>query len=48
MDFQEILVWFTFIIAIGFLIKKFFFKKKTKKACGVSSCGCNAVTNTKV
>lgn len=40
MSIQEILVWITFIAAIGFLVKKFFFKKKTKKACGQNDCGC--------
>jgi flagellar biogenesis protein FliO len=40
MDVQDILVALTFIAAIAFLIKKFFFKKKTKKACGQTDCGC--------
>jgi hypothetical protein len=40
MNIQDILVWLTFLGAIAFLIKKFFFKKKTKKACGQTDCGC--------
>jgi flagellar biogenesis protein FliO len=40
MIIQEILVWLTFIGAVAFLVKKFFFKKKTKKACGQVDCGC--------
>lgn len=37
---QEILVGLTFLLALGFLVKKFFFKKKSKKACGQEHCGC--------
>lgn len=40
MEFQDILVWITFLSAIAFLVKKFFFKKKSKKACGETDCGC--------
>ena len=40
MSFQEILVWIIFLVAIGFLVKKFFFKKKSEKACGQNDCGC--------
>ncbi|MDC9722060.1 MAG: FeoB-associated Cys-rich membrane protein [Urechidicola sp.] len=38
---QEILVFVTLAFAIGFLIKKYFFKKKTTKSCGKDSCGCH-------
>ncbi len=39
---QNILVFTTFALACGFLIKKFFWKKpKSKKACGNNTdCGC--------
>lgn len=42
---QEILVFALFAVAVGFLIKKFFWKgkKKSKKACGSDGidCGCH-------
>lgn len=40
---QQILVFLLFSIAVGFLIKKFFWKGKSKKACGSSGvdCGCD-------
>lgn len=40
---QEILVFAAFLFAVGFLIKKFFWKGKKKKACGSSgaNCGCD-------
>jgi hypothetical protein len=39
---QTILVFITFSVAIGFLVKKFFWKKsKSKKACGIDDCGCH-------
>ena len=41
MEFQEVLVWITFLAAISFLLKKFFFKKKKNtKICGQDECGC--------
>jgi len=40
MNIQDILVFLAFIGAVAFLIKKFFFKKKTQKACGQTDCGC--------
>ncbi|UGU17246.1 FeoB-associated Cys-rich membrane protein [Sinomicrobium kalidii] len=42
-DIQTILVYTALAIAVGFLIKKFFFpKKKSKKACGGGAdCGCH-------
>ncbi|WP_084642299.1 FeoB-associated Cys-rich membrane protein [Flavobacterium indicum] len=37
---QDILVYTTLVIAVGFLIKKFFFKKKASgKNCG-ENCDC--------
>jgi len=37
---QEILVYLTLTIAVVFLVRKFFFKKKkTDKNCG-DDCGC--------
>lgn len=45
---QHILVFLTFLIAVGYLITKFvwkpaFLKKtpKNDKACGMSDCGCH-------
>jgi len=41
-SFQEILVAITFAFAVGFLIKKFFWKKKsTASSCGKDDCGCH-------
>jgi len=37
---QEILVWTSLAVAVGFLVKKFFFKKKPTKSCGQEDCGC--------
>ena len=40
--FQEILVFIAFALAVGFLAKKYFFKKaKNSKSCGEDSCGCH-------
>ena len=40
--FQEILVFITLALAVGFLVKKYFFKgKKNTKSCGGNSCGCH-------
>lgn len=42
MDFQKIIAFIILAIAIGFLIKKYFFKsKKSDKNCGSGDCGCN-------
>ena len=35
---QEILVYISLFIAVGFLIKKYFFKSKSKSSCG-TDCG---------
>jgi hypothetical protein len=42
MDIQQILVYISLTIAIGFLGKKFFWKKSTKKSkpCG-DDCACH-------
>ena len=37
---QEILVFVCFLGAIFYMVKTFFFPKKTKKACGSDNCGC--------
>jgi hypothetical protein len=41
MDIQEILAFSALGIALAFLIKKFFWKKKFKKNCGDDDCGCH-------
>ncbi|MBM6500019.1 MAG: FeoB-associated Cys-rich membrane protein [Flavobacterium sp.] len=41
MDFQEILVYILVIVALGFLVRKFFWKSKSKKNCGNGDCGCS-------
>ena len=38
---QEILVFVILGIAVGFLIRKYFWKKKSKKNCGDNDCGCS-------
>ena len=38
---QNSLVFTAVLLAIAFLAKKYFFKKKTKKACGPNDCGCH-------
>lgn len=41
-NFQNILVYIALALALGFLLKKFFFKKKkAQKACGKDDCGCH-------
>ena len=37
---QNIFVFTAVLAAVGFLIKKFFWKKKAQKACGTDDCGC--------
>lgn len=46
--FQNILVYFTLAVAIGYLTKKFILpkrlfasKKTTSKSCGQTDCGCH-------
>lgn len=42
MDIQEILAFLALGIALAFLIKKFFIKKKkSDKNCGSGDCGCS-------
>jgi hypothetical protein len=41
MDFQEILVYVVLIVALGFLVRKFIWKPKSKKNCGDDGCGCH-------
>ncbi|MBC5837484.1 FeoB-associated Cys-rich membrane protein [Flavobacterium sp. F-392] len=39
---QEIIAFVILAVAVGFLIKKYFFKKKkTDKSCGTDDCGCH-------
>jgi hypothetical protein len=37
---QEILAFGILILAIAFLVQKYFWKKKSDKNCGNSDCGC--------
>jgi flagellar biogenesis protein FliO len=42
MNLQEILVYIALIVAVTFLFKKFFFKKKkSNKNCGNDDCACH-------
>jgi glycopeptide antibiotics resistance protein len=42
MDIQEIIAFMALGIALAFLIKKFFLKKKkSAKNCGDDDCGCH-------
>ena len=43
MNIQEILVYISLGIAIGFLVTKFIWKpkSKSKKNCGDDDCGCH-------
>lgn len=39
---QEIIAFIILAVAVGFLIKKYFFKKKkSDKNCGSDDCGCH-------
>jgi len=38
---QEILVYIVLFIAVGFLLKKFFWKPKNNKNCGGGNCNCS-------
>lgn len=41
MEIQEIIAFSILGIAIAFLIKKYFWKKKSDKNCGGGNCGCS-------
>ncbi len=42
MNIQEILAYIILGIALAFLIRKFFLKKKkSDKSCGTDDCGCH-------
>ncbi|MEO5776332.1 MAG: FeoB-associated Cys-rich membrane protein [Flavobacterium sp.] len=41
MDTQQILVYLAVAVALVFIIRKFFWKKKSKKNCGDDDCGCH-------
>ena len=38
---QEIAAFTILAVALGFLLKKFFLKKKSKDNCGDGNCGCS-------
>ncbi|WP_371811632.1 FeoB-associated Cys-rich membrane protein [Flavobacterium sp. M31R6] len=38
---QEIIAFVILVLALAFLIRKFFFKKKSDKNCGSGDCGCS-------
>ncbi|MDO6595985.1 FeoB-associated Cys-rich membrane protein [Oceanihabitans sp. 2_MG-2023] len=38
---QNILAFSSVLLALAFIIKKFFYKKKAKKACGTDDCSCH-------
>jgi hypothetical protein len=38
---QEIIAFTILGLAIAFLVRKYFFKKKGKKDCGPDDCGCS-------
>nr|WP_315132917.1 FeoB-associated Cys-rich membrane protein [uncultured Flavobacterium sp.] len=38
---QEIIAFGILILAVAFLIKKYFWKKKSDKNCGDGDCSCN-------
>ncbi|MGX7667742.1 FeoB-associated Cys-rich membrane protein [Flavobacterium pedocola] len=40
-SFQEIIVYLLLGVALAFLWKKFFGKKKNDKDCGNGGCGCS-------
>nr|WP_294933618.1 FeoB-associated Cys-rich membrane protein [uncultured Flavobacterium sp.] len=40
-SFQEIVVYVLLALALFFLWRKFFGKKKNDKNCGDGDCGCN-------
>lgn len=37
---QEILAYAILALAVAFLVRKFFFKRKKGKDCGSGDCGC--------
>jgi len=37
---QEIIAFIALGLALGYLTKKFFFKKSISKKCGPNDCGC--------
>ncbi|WP_293892365.1 FeoB-associated Cys-rich membrane protein [Flavobacterium sp.] len=41
MDTQHFLVYLVVAVAFVFLIRKFFWKKKSDKNCGDDDCGCH-------
>jgi len=41
MKLQEILTYLALALALVFLYRKFFGKKKSKKDCGDDGCGCS-------
>lgn len=41
MPFQEIIAFVLLGFAFSYLIRKFFWKKKSKENCGNEDCGCS-------
>jgi large-conductance mechanosensitive channel len=41
MNIQEIIAFTILGFAVYYLIRKFIFKKKSKKNCGTDDCGCH-------
>jgi large-conductance mechanosensitive channel len=41
MNLQQIIAFVILGFALFYLVKKFFFKKKSDKNCGDDGCGCN-------
>lgn len=41
MDIQKIIAFIALAVSVAFLIRKFFWKKKSKKNCGDDDCGCH-------
>ncbi|UNZ00052.1 FeoB-associated Cys-rich membrane protein [Zhouia spongiae] len=44
MDLQTILVYITLAVAVGYLVRKFFWPKRRQSAakeCGKNDCGCH-------
>lgn len=38
---QNIFVFITVLLAVGFLFRKYLWKKTAEKSCGTDDCGCH-------